>query len=171
MSIARFVFTFILFISLAVMLNAQTFIQLEKRGSLKNKRYYEGEILHFQLENDKTWYAEEMRNIMVEDQLILFENRIVSIDKITKIRDGAKGQFMRGLGNKIMLFGASFLGISLVSTLADWELQNDTYIISGSALATGGALRLLFNNRSYKMGKQRWLRAVSLDFQEKKDLY
>ncbi|NNE28324.1 MAG: hypothetical protein HKN16_01720 [Saprospiraceae bacterium] len=148
--------------------DAQSFLQLEKRGTLKTDRYYEGEDLIFRLHGDETWYQEQILEIMIEDELVLFENRVVPISKIRQIRNFQKGDFWRGLGNKLMAFGGAFLGFSLLGTLVDWELKADTFYISGGAAAAGGLLRLIFNHRTYKLGKKRWLRPMNLEFSKSK---
>ena len=149
-------------------LRSQSFLQLEKKGSLKTDRYFEGEELVFQLKGDEDWYREQIMEIIVEDKLVLFENRVVPVSKISKIRNFEKGDFWRGLGNKLMAFGGAFLGFSLLGTLVDWELRADTFYISGGSAAAGGLLRLIFNQRTYKLGKKRWLRPLNLEFQKSK---
>ena len=152
-----FIFCLIFFQSLSF-LSAQNFLQLEKRGSFKKERFYEGDVLIFQLENDDNWYEEQILEIMLDEKLVLFEHRVVPISKIVKLRRERKGQVWRAIGNKLMIFGASFLGISLLATLSDWEIKDDTWWISGTALASGGLIRLIFNSRTIRLGKRRWLR-------------
>lgn len=162
---SRFVLLLILCVTSAN-LSAQNFLQLEKRGSLKTKHFYEGDLLTFQVQGDENWYEEEIVQILIDEKVVWFRNRVISIESITKIRDHQKGQFWRNLGNRMMMFGASFLGVSLVATVADWELQNDTWLISGTTFAAGGLLRLGFSNRNFKMGKRRRLRPLNLDFKK-----
>jgi len=164
----RFFLTIAFVVFLSLSLSAQNFLQLEKRGSFKTERYYEGELLIFQIENDKDWYVEEIVEIMIEEKLVLFENRVLPISKISKIRNTEKGQFWRSLGNKLMVFGVSYLGFSMLGTLVDWELRADTFVYSGSAVAVGGIMRLLSNTKIYRLGNNRWLRPMNLDFQKKK---
>lgn len=166
---SRFVLFLVLFFVLCITsanLSAQNFLQLEKRGSFKTKHFYEGDVLIFKVAGDENWYEEEILEIMIEDKVVLFRNRVISIESISKIRDPQKGQIWRNLGNRLMMFGAAFLGVSLVATVADWELQNDTWLISGSAFAAGGLLRLGFSNRNIKMGKRKRLRPLNLDFKK-----
>jgi len=159
----RLLLAFFLSISFLV-LPAQTFLQLEKSGSLKTERFYEGQILLFQLENDDNWYEETIEKIYVEDGIVHFTHRIISVDKITTIRDYNRFRFFKGLGNKLVIFAGGYLGLSLLATLADWPLTIDTAIIGGSAITLGLLLKWIFKKKTWRIKGKRRLRALSLDF-------
>ena len=76
------VFVLLLFLGSSTLLSAQLFIQIEKRGSLKTERFYKGDLLLFQLEGEDGWFEETIEDIYVEENLVLFTNRIVPLDKI-----------------------------------------------------------------------------------------
>ena len=154
-----------LFLSISFLsAHAQTFLQLEKSGSHKTERFYEGELLLFQLEGETDWYEESIEKIYVDDGIVHFTHRIVSIDKIVAIRDYNRYRFFKGFGNKLIIFAGSYLGLSLLATLAGWELTTDTAIIGGSAVTLGLLFKWIFKKKTWRIKGKRRLRALSLDF-------
>lgn len=143
---------------------AQIFLQLEKTGSRKTVRFYEGDLLLFQLEGESDWYEESIEKIYVDDGIVQFTNRLVSVDKISAIRDYERYRFFKGLGNKLVIFSATYLGLSLLATLVGWELTEDTAIIGGSAITLGLLMKWIFKKKTWRIKGKRRLRALSLDF-------
>ena len=145
------------------LLFSQTFIQFEKSGSLKTERFFQGDLLLFQLEGEEGWFEETIEEIYVEDDLILFTNRIVPISKISAIRDVDRFPFLKGLGNKLIVFAGVFFTYSLLATLSGWNLSVDTAIIGGSALVVGLILKWLFKHKTWRIKGRKRLRAITLD--------
>lgn len=142
---------------------AQTFLQLEKSGSFKVERFYEGAELIFQLEGDEQWYEETIEEIFVEDNLIHFSNRVVSVSKIIAIRDFERTKFFRSMGNKLLIFAGTYAVFSVLATLVGWEINTDTAIIGGSAVGLGLLFKWIFKHKTWKIKGRKRLRVLSLD--------
>ncbi len=160
----RLTITFIFFAITLSAIQAQTFLQLEKSGSHKTVRFYEGDLLLFQIAEEEDWYEETIEKIYIQDGIVHFTNRIVAIDNIVAIRDFDRFRFFKGLGTKLLIFSGSYLGLSALATLADWPLTIDTAIISGSALTLGLLFKWIFKKKTWRIKGKRRLRALSLDF-------
>ena len=157
------VFVLLLFLGSSTLLSAQLFIQIEKRGSLKTERFYKGDLLLFQLEGEDGWFEETIEDIYVEENLVLFTNRIVPLDKIKAIRDINRYEFLKNLGNRLIVFSGVFFTYSLLATLAGWTLSIDTGIIGGSALVVGLVFKWLFKHKTWRIKGRKRLRALSLN--------
>lgn len=142
---------------------AQTFLQIEKKGSFKTERYYVGDLIHFQLEGEDYWYEESIEEIFLAEGVIHFTNRVIPINKISAIRDYDYYYGMKSLGNKLVIFAGSFTALSLLATLADWELSIDTAIIGGSAVVLGLLFKWIFKHKTWKVKGKTRLRLLSLD--------
>lgn len=151
---------FLLFFSIG--LPAQKFMQIEKYGSLKVKKYYIGDNLTYQLKGDKTWYAGRIQDLLVDDELIVFANRFIKMDDIRNIR--TRREWTQKVGTQLYWFSASWLFFSGTAALVNiWTLRWDTAIIAGSAIIVGWVLKKFFKYKKYKIGKRRRLRMLDLN--------
>lgn len=150
----------ILCLGISNFLFSQKVLQLERFGSPKVKKFYIGEDLNYQLIGDKTWYTGTIQNLIVEENIILFENRYVKLDDIRTLRK--RLHWSKTIGNQLYVFAGSWLVFSAAGTLVGWELRWDTAIISGSALVSGWLIKNIFKYKKYKLGKKRRLRLLDL---------
>jgi len=162
MKLLLLVLTFLFSLSVST---AQTFLQLDTKGSNKSVRFYEGEDLTFQLVGDENWYVETLEEIFPNEGVIKLTNRLIDVKSISKVRQFDRNALIQRLGTKFIVFAGSFAAISVFATLIDWELGPDTLVISGSALAIGVLLKVIFRKKkTHKIGKRKILRTLSLDF-------
>ena len=151
----------ILLLGLTHSLFGQKFLQIEKYGSAKVKKYYIGDDLNFQLVGDKTWYTGTIQDLIIDDDIIILADRYVRLEDIRTLRKYR--DWSQSLGNKLFVFAGSWLFFSAAGALfAGWELKWDTAIIAGSALATGWIIKKFFKYKKYKIGKKRRLRMLDI---------
>ena len=146
------------------MLSAQKFLQLEKVGSFKVKRFYAGDEVTFQLHEDDTWYSEEISELLVDDGMVLFSNRVVAIKDIRAIKSFAMQRWSKPLSNQMFNFTIGWTVFSLGGTLAGWKLNTGTIVIPVTALLTGFLIRKIFHHRTWRIGNHRRLRLLDLTF-------
>ncbi len=154
---------FFLFITTTPLIG-QKFVQIEKYGSAKVKKYYIGDQLTFRIKAfGKAWLTETIEDIYLADNMILFNNRIVKLQDITAIRSYKRSQWSGPLAKKLYVFGLAWGGFSLLGTLAGVPLTWTAAIVPGTAFATGFLLQKIFKHKTYKLGKRRWLRILNMD--------
>ncbi len=145
-------------------LSGQTFIQMEKYGSLKVKKYYPGDQMTFRIKSlGNSWLTETIEDIRVEENYVVFSNRIVALNDITAIRSYRPSRWSKPWSNRLYMFGISWGGFSLLGTLAGWPLTWAAAIVPATSFAAGLLIRTLFKHKTYKLGKKRWLRALNLN--------
>ncbi len=154
----------LLFISCTYNGFAQKFLQIEKYGKTKVTKFYIGDELTYQIEVDKkTWYKGIINDLLVDENIILFENRAVKMKNITAIRTFKHAGLSRSLSFQLFAFGGGFGLISLLaSAVGWWQISAFTIIVVGSALLAGLLVRHIFKWKTYKMGKRKWLRMLDL---------
>jgi len=150
----------ILFLGFSNILFGQKFLQIEKYGSAKVKKYYIGENLSYQLKEDKTWYSGTIQDLIIDDNIILLENKYIRMEDIRTIRQGRR--WSQQIGKQLYYFAGSWLVFSGLGTLVGWELRADTVIIPASAVVSGWLIRKIFKYKKYKLGKRRRLRMLDI---------
>lgn len=150
----------ILFLGFSNILFGQKFLQIEKYGSAKVKKYYIGDNLNYQLKGDKNWYIGTIQDLIIDENIILLENRYVNMEDIKTIRKSRR--WSKSVGNQLYLFAGSWLVFSGLGTLVGWEIRWDTVIIPASALASGWLIKRIFKYKKYKIGKKRRLRMLDI---------
>lgn len=156
------VFVFLFFLCSYVF--GQTFVQLERSGSLKVKRYYIGDELTFQLNGENYWYVETIQDILLKDNLILFSNRGVKPEEITAIKSFKNRRWSNAWGINLYVFGLGWGGFSLLGPLAGIPLSNLAWAVPVVAWTTGFLIQKIFKSKKLKIGTKRRLRLMSLDF-------
>jgi hypothetical protein len=142
----------------------QKFLQIEKYGKTKVLKFYVGDKLTYQIKGDKkTWYKGTINDLLVDDNIIVFENRAVKMKDITVIRTFKNAGLSRSLSFQLYAFAAGFGAFSVVATLIGWwQLSALTAIVVGSAFVAGLLVRHIFKWKTHKMGKRNWLRMLDL---------
>ncbi len=159
----RLMFVF-LFMAIAWNGFGQKFLQIEKYGKTKVQKFYIGDELTYQIKGDKkTWYSGTINDFLVDDNIIVFENRAVNMDDIAVIRTFKNARLSRSFSLQLFAFAAGFGGFSLLAAAVGWwELSAFTVIVVGSALVAGLLVRHLFKWKTHKLGKRKWLRMLDL---------
>lgn len=155
----RFLFI-ALFLVTANLLAAQKFLQMERVGKVKVKKYYIGDDLTYRINDDDTWYSGTIQDLKVDEGIILFENRFVRIEDIRVIRK--RRTWSRAVGRNMYNFAAGWLLFSAGGTLVGWDFEWDSVLIPAAAASTGFLIQKLFKYKRYKIGKKRRLRMLDL---------
>lgn len=145
-------------------LSAQKMIRMDNTFNSKTKKYYVGEELTFKIEGEKEWITEEIVDILADENVIRFENRLISPDNITAIKSFAGDRPTKILSVSLYSFGASWLFWSLAGILAGTPITWLAPIVSGSAALIGWVTRLLFKTKVYHIGRRRVLRLIDITF-------
>ena len=143
---------------------AQKFLQIEKYGKTKVTKFYIGDELTYQIKGDKkTWYTGTINDLIIDENLILFENRAVKMKDITAIRTFKNAVLSRSLSFQLYAFAGGFGLFSLLaSAVGWWQISAFTIIVVGTAFLAGLLVRHIFKWKTYKLGKRKWLRMLDL---------
>ncbi|MFT5164844.1 MAG: hypothetical protein ACI8P3_000067 [Saprospiraceae bacterium] len=153
----------ILFLAFSNLVYGQKFLQMEKYGSLKVKKYYLGDEITYQINGDKTWYTETIQDLIIEENIILLANRYLKISDIKTIKSFKSREWSKRTGIQLYGFAGAWILFSVGGALAsDWELRWDTAIIAGTAIVTGFLIQKIFKSKKYKIGKKRKLRMLDI---------
>jgi len=144
--------------------SAQRFIQMEKYGSAKVKKYYIGEEITYKLkEFPNDWTTSVIEDIVMEENIIIFNNRTVNLDELIAIRSFKPSRWSVPVAKNLYRFGLSWGVLSLLSPLAGTPITWAAAIVPAVAFATGFLIKSIFKHRSYKLGKRRWLRMLDMN--------
>ena len=149
--------------------SGQLFLQLERAGSLKVKKYPQGTDIQFKTKAyPDYWQNGKIYQIIPEEQSVVFS------DRITYLRDYTHFRFQRSwpnaLGTNLTRFGVSWFafaglltGLSEVGALENpFNFGTDTVIIGASALVTGYLTKKLFTTVTRKINGKNRLRIIDL---------
>lgn len=143
---------------------SQKAIMLEKKGSLKTLKFFQGETLIYKLKGDRNhWYKEPITEIHVDDKYIEFDHRrIVHLDSILAIREAA-GKAARPISMALKGFGLSWtfwFGVSMI--------LGDEFTVTNAAIGVGsylvGELLELTFIRTHRIKHRKRLRLIDLTF-------
>lgn len=143
---------------------AQKVLQMEKSGSYKTQKIYIGEEITYRLHGDDYWYHSAIRDLLVDEKLIVFHDRYVHMDSIAAFRWDRNG--MRAIGKQLFWFGLGWSGYAAIGTVTDGN--PDTNYRWSDAIVTGSSWLLslispkLFRYKKRKFGKRRRLRMLDL---------
>jgi hypothetical protein len=155
----------LLFLGLSVVTgNAQRFIQMEKYGSAKVKKYYIGDELTYKLrEYPNDWTTSIIEDVILSENLVVFNNRAIKLDEITEIRSFKPARWSSALAKNLNRFGVSWGVFSLLGPLVDTPITWAAAIVPASAFAAGFLIKRIFKHRTFRLGKRRWLRMLDMD--------
>lgn len=165
MTIFKWLFVLMLLLLSQAPATAQVYVQIEIFNQPKTIKYSPGQSITFQEKsNPDEWQSEIIRDILVDESVLLFEHGFLSIDNITKVkRTNVAAKYG---GKTLMTFGAAYLIFGVIIEVATPnEGLNTTNISVGTgALATGYILNKTFGKKIYWMGKTARLRVIDLRF-------
>lgn len=165
MTIFKWIFVLMLLTSSDIPASAQIYVQIEIFNQPKTIKYQPGQSITFQeSSNPDEWQSEVIKDILVDESVLLFEHGFLSIDNITKVkRTNTAAKYG---GKTLMTFGIAYLLFGVIIEVATPnEGLNATNISVGTgALATGYILNKTFGKKIYWMGKTARLRVIDLRF-------
>ncbi len=159
----RYSLFLILFLFPIALLLGQKVLQLEKLGKAKTTKYYIGQELSFQLNGDRSyWYEDVIRDILVEEGMVVFANRAVKLEEISALRHLSSRRWLRHFGNSLYVFGLGWGVFSLGELLVGGELTWAAAIVPASAFVLGWLCQKAGRPRKLKIGKKRRLRLLDI---------
>lgn len=166
----RYFITTILLVLLAGSLSSQVMLQLERRNSLKVKRYHPGDILRFKTKEYKEWQSGEIVQILPEAKSLVFADRITYLRDITHVSYDRR--WAKVGGTKLTQFGIVWLSLAGISELAkkagvlrsNYDAGPDTIAIGVWAIATGLILKKGFGIARKRINKRNRVRIIDLSF-------
>ncbi|MFK7809722.1 MAG: hypothetical protein AB8F74_18090 [Saprospiraceae bacterium] len=160
----KYLLLFSFLLSCGFSATAQKFIQMEKYGSAKVKKYYIGDELTYKLkEFPDTWTTSVIEDIVMEENLVIFSNRTVNLKELISIRSFEPARWSAPIAKNLYRFGLSWGVLSLLAPLAGTPLTWAAAIVPAVAFVTGFLLKKIFRHRTYKLGKKRWLRMLNMN--------
>ena len=137
---------------------------MEKRNSYKTQKMYIGEEITYRLKGDDKWYHSAIRELLVDENIIVFHNRYVHMDSIVAFR--WERRRMKAMGKQIFWFGTAWSAFAAVGTATDRN-EDTSYRLSDAAVTgTSWLLALIvpkiFKYKKRKFGKRRRLRMLDL---------
>ena len=145
----------------------QKVLQMEKSGSLKTKKFYLGDEITYSLRSEpKDFQTAEIREIIVNEQIVQLGPRLINIQDIAALRSYRPGKIGKSLSNQMYTFAAGWSLFSIGGLFANRDIINTDYYIVGTALVSGWLIRKLVKKRTYRMKGRNRLRILDLNFRE-----
>lgn len=143
--------------------HSQIFLQIEINNQVETIKYAVGEKITFKsdLISDE-WVTKRIKEIMPEENVLLFSDTFVNINDISKVRrtnNGAKAASISFLtfGSVYALYGL------IIHFTSDFKFDWTNAAIAGASVGTGYIFKK-FENRTYNVKKTSRLRIVDLRF-------
>ena len=140
-------------------------LQLEKVNSPKTRKFVVGDRLEYRTRDDAEWQRGQLERLVPEEQLVIFNNRLIALDQITAIRHGGPRRWSASVGASLVTFGATWGALSLISGVVDAEgdpLTVGDAVVAGGAVGLGYAILRLFRYRRIPLGGRYRLRLLDL---------
>ena len=156
--------SFILFLILGNGICGQKILQLEIFKEVEAIKYREGEMITFKTKDfPKDWQEKRIDRILVDENVIIFEDGMISLSDVTHFRiykNSAKmaGKTFQGFGAGWLLFGG------IAHFASNNKFTWSTFIIGSTAMAIGWILDKFVSKRTLKMGKTANLRLLDISF-------
>lgn len=150
-------------------LSAQTIMQMEKYGVAKTKKFYTGYQLSYKLQGENDWYEGTLDQIILDRNIVVFDNRYVKLEGIEAIRTYQNRGWSRVAAINLYTFGLAWtvfsIGSSFVKTtppdLPDPYTWGDA-AVTGTSVGVGYLIQQIFKHNTYKMNKKRKLRILDM---------
>jgi hypothetical protein len=149
-------------------MDAQKYLQIEKRNTTKVRRFMEGDVITYKIKGkEEPWHTDEIQRIVVENGILIMPNGMVKISDIDRLR--FERYWTDAYKKSMYAFGGGWAFWNIVGTILKEEtLEKGDAIVVGSSIASGFLVRKIFKYRIMKMGAKRRLRVIDLDFMTRK---
>ena len=147
-------------------LNAQVLLQLEINKEVEAVKFGIGDIILIKTKtSDGDWQKRKLERLIVEQNIIVFEDGMVALDDITHLRltnnaADAAGKLFLGFGAGWLVFG----GLAHVAT--DYKFTWGTFAVGAVAMGVGWLFNKVAAKKTYRMGKNANLRIIDISFPE-----
>jgi len=146
-------------------IKGQKTLMMEKRGSLKVKRFYEGDEITYRLKGEKEWETATIVQLIPEGNIIVLDRLYIRVEDIEAFKKNRKRSRAIGYSNQLLVLGTAWGAYTAIDDLAvrerdtDWEAAA---YVSGSSFLLASLLRLWPKKKIFKFGKKRRLRILDL---------
>jgi hypothetical protein len=146
----------------------QRILQIEKYGSTKVIKLYEGDEIKLRLyDDDRKWREVIIDEILVEKKMIRFDFGLVELAEIRAIRTQKQIAAPKYVKKTLLYFGAGLILLSPLNFVTGLDYP------TGLALGVGGGSIvaaflfewILKGILTHRMGKRKWLRLIELPFE------
>lgn len=142
----------------------QKVLQMEKRNSYKTQKLYIGDEITYQLRGDDYWYHSAIKDLLVDEKIILLHDRFIHMDSIAAFR--WERTRMPAMGKQLFWFGTAWSAFAAVGTATDRN-PDSSYrwsdaIVTGTSWVLALIVPKVFRYKKRKFGKRRWLRMLDL---------
>ena len=142
-------------------------LQVEVVNSLEKVEFFQGQVMEFTLKGyPKAWRKERISEILVDENVIIFDNEIVALDQITKIRRSNFGA--RIVGGMLFTFGVSwnlFGGITALTS--GFKFNGSDLFIGLGSMSAGYLISRLLKYHIYTIDNGSRLRIIDRRFNVK----
>lgn len=152
----------IMLIIWVIVAQCQVFLQIEKFNSPHSIKMMEGDYIQIKTyAYPDDWRAMRIEQIMVDDNVIIFSDDMLSITEISEAR--IRKNTVKQVALLLETFGITwFTFAGILQVVGRWDFGVDTAVIGGTALIGGYVLDKTKGHSVYKMGKNARLRIVDL---------
>lgn len=152
-----------LFLCIAIGVQSQIVLQLERFNEVKTYKYLPGtSLLIKQKDYPDVWTRKTISEILVNQNTIVFEDLIIPLDDIIAVQH--QRPFIAGLSKKLYQFGITWFAFAGILHVTDrFDIGRDTFLVGGGAFALGYAIKGLFFKKTFTIGKNSRLRILDLN--------
>jgi len=139
-------------------------LQVEVINSLDKLEYYVGQRVNYTVKSyPDEWRKGVITDILVDDQVIIFNNDMVALDQFSAVK--RFNTPARMLGGMLFTFGAGWTLYGVVATLvSDFRFTGQELFIGLGSLGSGFLISKLFNYHKYDLEKGARLRIIDRRF-------
>ena len=147
------------------LLDAQVYLQIERKNTLKKIKLFEGEEIKFKTKEFKdTWRTETIENIIPESNTLVMGGDLFQLEEIHAISLLRK-PFLFNLGTQLQRLGLTLAVYGTIVDLANWEeFGLEGYIVSAGISTLGTILKMIFKKKVFNMSKKHRLRIIDTRF-------
>ncbi len=157
----RFIFTLLIIGIFSSQGFSQVFLSLDTFGKKKVMKFYIGDVLTFRLHDDDHFYSLPIQAL--EPGLIIFPTGEVPIESIDAIKIQKRYIGTKTIAYKLMIFGGSWLGFSVVDAVSEGRYKTSDAFVGGTAIGLGLLIKLLFTKKIFKVSEKRQLKVIDLN--------
>ena len=143
-------------------LNAVYFLSLDKPGIVKRIRYYAGNEIYIKLKKDKKLHNLTIINVG-NGYIETFDKKIL-IEQVKSIRVYRKNLLTK-IGKALPWAGLGYFGADMINPIFSgreaFVVTRGTVTVAGSLIVSGILIKLL-SKRTYKLGKNRYIKTIEI---------
>lgn len=155
---------FILFLSTDALGQLGIFLQIELVNSPKTIKFSSGDMIEFKTKRfPNDWQKAEIKQILVDDQVIMFDYDFIPLDDFTSMR--IQNKPASAMGFSLLTFGTTWTGYGLIASIfTDFQYRGRDLVIGAMTLGSGLLINKFFRFNKYNLKKGARLKIVDVRF-------